>query len=105
MVEQHRRTCQASLVSNCVIRAGFRTLHGDLETTIAQRMGNDWYEVGRRLEVADWELENIQADYPTQYRRACRVLQKWKHHRGEDATPEHLHSTLLDCRRTDLAGT
>ena len=54
MVEQHRRTCQASLVSSCVIRAGLRTLYADLETTIAERMGNDWYVIGRRLGVAKY---------------------------------------------------
>ena len=96
--------CQDWLVSNLHHCADYRPLNAELEVTIAERMGKDWERIGLRLGIENWELENIRADHRTQFGRACQVLQKWKHHRGDDMRPKDLYSTLRRCGRNDLAG-
>jgi hypothetical protein len=79
-----------------------RPLDDDLEVDLAQRMGKDWHAIGVRLGVSE-DLENIEADYRWQSRRAWEMLQRWKRRRGEDVTEKELYTVLLRCERKDLA--
>ena len=64
----------------------------------------DWKDLGRKLNVGNAAIENIDADYPQREEKAFQLLMKWFEKNGrEGATKEELCKALHKIERLDIA--
>ena len=70
---------------------------------VAGCLGDSWKEIGRKLDVAEAEIENIRADHHGQKEQGLQMLLTWKKRLGSGARGGVLMKTLVKADRKDIA--
>ena len=72
--------------------------------TVAEEIGSTWKKLGRKLNVTEAAIENIDADCRREVEKAYQVLLKWYQERGQArATKEVLCKALVAVKKLSIA--
>ena len=69
---------------------------------IAEKIGPQWKDLGRKLEIPEAILSNINHDHNRVVEMANEMLLTWKRNKGKNATVQKLAGKLTDIGRRDV---
>ncbi|XP_046844013.1 uncharacterized WD repeat-containing protein alr2800-like isoform X2 [Xenia sp. Carnegie-2017] len=69
---------------------------------IAEKIGPQWKDLGRKLEIPEAILSNINHDHNRVVEMANEMLLTWKRNKGKNATVQNLAGKLADMGRRDV---
>ena len=72
---------------------------------IAEDLGRDWKQLGRKLEIPSSVLGNIDEDNRGVREKSIHMMLRWKKRNGNDATGQALADALIKIGRKDVAET
>ena len=70
---------------------------------MAREVTDEWKPLGRLLLSLDNDVNIIDADEGGVLEKTTVMFEKWKRHKGSDATYKELHAALVDVGRKDIA--
>ena len=71
---------------------------------VAREISHHWKDLGRKLNLSNATIENIDAEHQRMQEKASQLLMKWFEKNGRNgATKEELCKALHEIERTDIA--
>ena len=71
-------------------------------SVVKDKIGRQWTDLGRELEITEADIEDIQDHHNNHSSCCCAMLIKWERTNGQHATKLKLEQALIRIQRKDI---